>query len=219
MYKMRILSIVFLLALSFVFSSCGVKERITLNEDLHNVIEYVYKEDNIDGICYQDSIYYIDKFNIIKVTNDDWYINDGDVMLSWNGPRMGYLDVFYSYTDDSPIFIYETSQDNVFIHEKYDYMSDIFSIDGTNIEVLFSNIFKDFSKPFSKPFDFNDNISIKLHSKNHTRVATTLEADFEQGVWYISFFGTETVWECSDSFVEMLSENELIRRTGDGSLC
>ena len=102
----KIISAIVMIVFILNFSSCGLGERFALDEDLHNIIEYVYKEERaIDGIRYKDDTYYVDELGIFKVTNS-LYPSAEDVLISWNGPRLFYIDCFWSNSTDSPLFIY-----------------------------------------------------------------------------------------------------------------
>ena len=155
-------------------------------------------------------MYRIDRWNLFTVTDDNWNINEGDVQLSWNGPRFGYLTVFYSYTKDSPLFIYETSCEDVFFHEKYDYTADTFIIAGTNAEIVFSGIVSDLSK--HENVNLHEDITIRLYSKNHPRIKMELDLECIEDQWYFrsALSGSSPTWTVSDSFVQILVDYGII---------
>ena len=97
-----------------ILSSCGLDYRYSLDESLHYNIDYVYKEDGPSYIIYQGKQYlYVgwgafldvgDTFASTFSSLSDEYKND--VMLSWNGYRyIWYIDEYYSYTSEKPLFI------------------------------------------------------------------------------------------------------------------
>ena len=209
MYK-KILLLICSFILIFNLISCGVKERFELDENLHYAIEDARGETGVEGIYYQGEMYHIDRWNLFTVTNNSLNINEGDVQLSWNGPRFGYLKVFYSYTKDDPLFIYETAYDDVFFHETYDYLSDTFIIDGTDAEIVFSDIISDLSK--HENVSLQEDICIQLYSKNHSRIRMEFNLECIENQWYFcsALSGSSPTWTVSDAFVQLLSDNGII---------
>ena len=218
MYKKILLLIcTFILILSLtscdieeMLMSNGGKEVLELDENLHNVIETVKGEDGLEGIYYEDELYYIDRWNLFAVTDDSWGADEGDVLLSWNGLRFGYKQMFYSYTKDTPLFIYETALDNVFFNKTYDFFSDTFVINGTDAEIVFSDMTNDFSKHTNG--DLRETVCIQLYSKSHPRIRMELELEYIENQWYFSSFlqGPSPDWTVSDVFMQILSENGII---------
>ena len=208
--RKKILLLICSIFLVFNLTSCGVKERLELEENLHYAIEDVRGEDGVEGIYYQDEMYYVDRWNLFSVTSDSWNINEGDVQLSWNGSRFGYLKVFYSYTKDAPLFIYETAYDDVFFHESYDYTSDTFIIDGTDAEIVFSDIAGDLSNPVN--VNLKEDICIQLHSKSHPRIRMEFDLERVENQWYFcsALSGSSPTWTASDAFVQILTDHGII---------
>ena len=206
---------ILLLICSFVlvFSLTSCAERRALDENLHNVIEYVYKEDGITvtGIRYHNDYYHADELGIFSEMTNTYFAHEGDVRLSWNGSRFGYMSSFYSYTTDSPMFIYKLymTDDCVYFHEAYNYTSDTFVIDGTDAEIVFSDI-SNFSK-LSNPPHLRGDIRIQLYSKNHPRIRMQLKLECIGNQWYLSpAVGSVISWTASDEFINILSENGII---------
>jgi hypothetical protein len=209
MYK-KIFLLICSLILMLNLTSCGINDVLELDKNLRYVIEDVWGEDGLEGICYQDETYYIDRWNLFTVTNDSWNINEGDVQLSWNGSRFGYMKAFYSYTTEMPLFIYETANDDVFFHETYDYTADTFVIAGTNAEIVFSDIVSDLSK--HENVNLQEDITIRLYSKNHPRIKMELDLECIEGQWYFrsALSGSSPTWTVSDSFVQILLDYGII---------
>ncbi len=209
MYK-KILLLICSLILILNFTSCGLNDVLALDKSLQYVIEDVRGDDGLEGICYQDETYYIDRWNLFTVTNDTWNINEGDVQLSWNGSRFGYKTVFYSYTTEMPLFIYETAYDDVFFHETYDYTSDTFIIDGIDAEIVFSDIVNDLTK--HENVSLQENICIRLYSKNHPRIRMELDLVCIEDQWYCrsALSGSSPTWIASDAFVQILVDHEIV---------
>lgn len=204
----KILYLICSFLLMFNLTSCGVKDRVELDENLHYAIEVLKGEAGVEGIYYQDEMYYIDSWNLFTVTNDSQNINEGDVLLSWNGPRFGYLKVFYSYTKESPLFIYD--EYDVFFHKTYDYTSDTFIIDGTDAEIVFSDIVGDLSKHTN--VNLQQDICIQLHSKKHPRIRMEFDLVYIENQWYFrsALPGSSPAWTASDAFVQLLTDNGII---------
>ena len=206
----KILLLICTFILLFHLSSCGVEERLALDKNLQYAIKDVAGEDGLEGICYQDKPYYIDKWNLFTVTKDSWNICEGDVQLSWNGSRFGYIKMFYSDTKDAPLFIYETAYDDVFFHESYDYTSDTFIIAGTDAEIVFSDMVSDLSKHAN--VNLQEEVSIRLYSKKCPRINMELDLGCMDGQWYFrsALSGSSPVWTVSDSFLQVLLDYGII---------
>ena len=198
--------LMYLLILILILSSCGVNERTKLDNNLRNIIMDYSSDENNPHIIYKNEKY---------VKNDCFYIyslkdfeNSEDILLSWHGKRWGYINTYYSYTADSPLFIYESRLVDLYLSQNYDYMSDIFVVENTQIEMVFSNIFEDFTNYINMSFDNFE--TIKLYSKKCNRLQTDLKISFLNGDYYCSFFSSNKAWKCSEYFVEQIIQNELI---------
>ena len=212
MYKktfLTICSFALTLVLLFNLTSCGVREVLELDENLHYAIETIKGEDGLEGIYYKGEKYYIDKWNLFTVTNNSWDINEEDVLLSWNGTRFGYKKNFYSYTKDSPLFIHDGLYD-VFFNEAYDYLSDTFVIVGTNAEIVFSDITSDLSE--HRDIKSQEYACVQLYSKEHPRIRMKLDLKCIENQWYFrsALPGLSPAWTASDDFVQLLSDNGII---------
>ena len=198
----------FMLALSLV--SCGINQVLELDKNSQYLIEEVREEEALEGIYYQDQMYYIDRWNLFAVIDDSYNINEGDELLSWNGTRFGYKKVFYSYTKDDPLFIYETAYDDVFFKESYDYTFDTFIIVGTDSEILFSDIISDLST--QTDVNFQEDIEVQLYSKTNSRIGMKFYLGCIENQWYIrsAQSGSSSAWAVSDVFLQLLSENDMI---------
>ena len=206
----KVLLLVCSFILVFNLISCGVKERFELDKNLHYAIEDAPDEAGIEGIYYQNNFYYIDSYKLFTVTNDNWNVNEEDVQISWNGSRFGYLKMFYSYTNETPLFIYETAYDDVFFHERYDYTADTFIIAGTNAEIIFSDIVSDLSKQAN--LNLQGDVCIQLYSKNNPRIRMALDLEYIKGQWYFRSALSEIspTWTVSDSFMQILVDFAII---------
>lgn len=193
----RILAAGLAIMLIMTFSSCrllksfdneiddlGMNDRVELDEDLHNTIEYIDSDisENND-IRYQDSLYYSDQLGIFTVTDYFEQPNENDVLLGWTGLRYGRAFFYYSDTVDSPVFIYESTTPTVYFNKEYDYMSDTFAIAGTDIEIVFSDMVIDFSEYVATTS--YSGIETNLYSQKCSRIHLLVELSQENGNWYI----------------------------------
>ena len=162
----KVLALMFILSILLSFTSCGLDYRYSLDESLHNQIEFVSDDDiNNSYIIYKNKKYlYAGTTNSIRVTSNEDGIAafksfEGDIMLSWNGHRyIGYIHEYYSYTSDNPIFIYNYPG-QVYFREDYSYSTDTFIIKGTSAEIVGEEIFGteqphfDFVNPIKPAFE------------------------------------------------------------------
>ena len=197
-----LLSIVFLLFLS----SCGLNERVALDDDLHNVIECDYSNKTPQQISYQKEKYlYTNLFVVDDMSNTN---NDADILLSWDGMRLGYINSYYSDTSESPIFIYEKRLDNLYLNEKFDYMSEVFVFENQQTEIIFSEMFENYSKVQNSKYE--GETVLKAYSKKHNRIYIEMQIYSANGKYYISFTNTNETWICSNYFIELLKQNNMI---------
>lgn len=213
MVKKRLLLLLLLTQILMIFTSCGLDYRHSLNGSLHNQIEFVWKENDISYVIYQGNKYiFIGTTNFFSVDTYEVDVNsyksyEDDILLSWNGYRYyGYIDEYYSYTLDSPIFIYNARLNWVFFREDYNYIKDTFVIDEIAEEIIWEDIF---NSP-QNSFDFTDPIKVVLSSKQCPRITTYVKLMCVKNQWYLSLADSEDVWTPSDKFIKILSENGII---------
>ena len=209
--KILILLLVFW---TFLFlTSCGLDYRYSLDKNKHNRIDVIMENDEPTSIIYQDSNYvFVGSTNFFSVntynTEDGYCLSyEDDILLSWNGHRyVWYIDEYYSYTTDTPLFIYNSRLEWVYFHENYDYFSDTFVIDNSGSEIIWNDIF--ISKQTN--IDFVSQYKISLYSKQCPRIKTSLEIAFIENQWYLYLPGSQEIWVPSDKFITILSDNSLI---------
>ena len=95
-------------------------------------------------------------------------------------------------------------------HETYDYTADTFVIAGTNAEIVFSDIVSDLSK--HENVNLQEDITIRLYSKNHPRIKMELDLECIEGQWYFrsALSGSSPTWTVLDSFVQILVDLAII---------
>jgi hypothetical protein len=209
------------IALCIVFSfictfltSCGplygVKEALALDEDLHNIIkagENSYGENYY--IIYQDTKYYCDEMYLFSLHGGSGSYVEGDVWLSWNGPRFFYKNFYYSDTAENPVFIYEIRCDDIFFREDYDYKSDTFVIEGTDKKFVFSDAITEQEVEYDLFKTYYEQKDFVIYSEKYPRIRTELTLFFESGEWCVigtGYFG----FAITDEFAEILTEEGII---------
>lgn len=212
MFKKSIVLIwIFLLILSL--SSCGLDYRYSLDENKHNKIEVVMEDEDVTSLIYQDTGYYfVGSTNFFSVmtyeTEDGYYLSfEDDTLLSWNGNRyIWYIDEYYSYTVDMPLFIYNSRLNWVYFREDYDYKSDIFVIEGADSEIVWNSIFDS----ADEDIDFTPQKNVSIYSKQCPRIKTSLELSLVDGQWFMRCSDSKETWIPSDEFLKILSDNGII---------
>ena len=208
-------NIVLILIISSILSlsSCGLDYRHSLDENKHNKIEVVMEDEDVTSLIYQDTGYYfVGSTNFFSVmtyeTEDGYYFSfEDDTLLSWNGNRyIWYIDEYYSYTVDNPLFIYNSRLKWVYFREDYDYKLDTFVVEGADSEIVWTNIFDS----VAKDVDFTSQKNVGMYSKQCPRIKTSLELSFVDGQWFVRCSDSKTIWIPSDEFLNTLSNNGII---------
>lgn len=128
-------------------------------------------------------------------------------LLSWNGNRyIWYIDEYYSYTVDNPLFIYNSRLKWVYFREDYDYKLDTFVVEGADSEIVWANIFDS----EAKDVEFTPQKNVVMYSKQCPRIKTTLELSFVNEQWLVRCSDSKAIWIPSDEFLKTLSNNGTI---------
>ena len=109
----RGISLLMVLIFLFVFFACSPQSNDKLNilleehSDLVGKVQYVSKEDNDGYDVIYEEIYY-NQSHLFQVREDSREIPENDILIAWDTLPFGlwYLDEYYSYTADAPIFFY-----------------------------------------------------------------------------------------------------------------
>ncbi len=146
--------------------SCSTEVRFGLTKDdltknKRNAIEVVSTNDEdgnykIEKIIYNQEEYFpCENMEIFIKSFDD---SENEVLLSWNDTtvfRYYYTTFYFSNTEKDPLFIYSRQATggnwSTFFKKDYNYMKDVFCVDGTDFEALFSD--------FCDPYIYSPNIS------------------------------------------------------------
>lgn len=212
MFKKTIV-LMWIFSLILTLSSCGLDYRYSLDESKHNKIDVVMEDGDTTSLNYKDTRYYFagstNFFSVMTYeTEDGYYLSfEDDTLLSWNGNRyIWYIDEYYSYTDNNPLFIYNSRLNWVYFRENYDYKSDIFVVEGTDLEIVWNDMFD--SAVEDVGFITQNNVSI--YSKQCPRIKTSLELSLIDGQWFIRCSDSKEIWIPSNEFLEILSDNGIL---------
>lgn len=183
-----------------------------LDKSLRGQIETVWGDDAPDYIIYQGEKYYYEAINSSFIVGDYEYYKE-DVLLSWDKYYFlfsRYTDRYYSYSNDSPLFIYQYEESRMWLyfHEDYNCMEDTFIVGDTDSEIVLGDIFG------SKVEDLEDvypakSMRLSLQSKTNSRLRLVVNLYYSQSKWYISYYRDiyDEMWEASESFVKILEQN------------
>lgn len=198
---------------AFLFSSCGLDYRYSLDEELHNKIEVIFEDQQPVKIIYLNNNYvFAGKCNLFSVdtyaTADGFYLTyEDDKILSWNGYRyIWYIEEYYSNTADNPLFIYEKRLGYVYFHEDYDYRMDTFFVEGFSKEIVWNKMFDS----IQTEINFESQVKVTIKSKQHPRIKANFDIAFIEDQWYVQLPDSLEIWTLSDEFVAIISKNEIV---------
>ena len=211
---MRRIIFVLCVALIIIFNCSGcadLKNTPPTYKDLYQKVKVFYQDNEDDYAVYQDIKYYFDKMHFFDVTESPHYIDEGDILLGWNGlsSGWGYIDYYYSDTSENPLFIYNLRLSEVLFRNDYDYQADIFVLNDTNEKFIFSDAIKDFSFIKDATILYKNSVDIELCSEKYPRLKASLTLFQHNNEWYVStkHFNAFSI---SDEFVDILTQNGYI---------
>ena len=206
MAKKRLLLLV-ILSLLFTMASCGWDYAYQLDESKHNVIEEGGEDIESSYLIYQGEKYvYIKESDCLSVSTENYQGYD-DILLSWNGHRyIGYIDEYYSYDTEKPVYIYCERVHRTYFREDYDFREDTFVIKDTDEEI----VWKDLYGPKKDNLRFEPQVKVWIYSKQYPRIKTRVDLAMIDGIWYMSLTPLVGSWVVSDEFVSILSEKGII---------
>ena len=214
----RIATLLLIFTMLIMVSSCSPSSAYGVWEDMcdqypdqKGKIQII--SDNDGGnyhIEYEGVDYNIDKLKLFRVRESTHEIPKDDVLVSWNALPfgMGYIDKYYSYTNDNPVFIYISRYDELYLRNDYNYETDTFVIEGSNKEFVFGNMLS-LSNDFS--YDtfsiYSTQTDITLHSKQYPRLKIQLRLFCVDNKWYVGGGSDDALFEVSDELFNMLNTN------------
>ena len=197
--KKRMLVISFVLVFLLCTSCYDVKN---INDIYENRVDFISGEEGHHYIEYLNSIYayYTERTLIVEKCDDD-------VFLGWNGMWAGYKNKYYSYTDDNPIFIYETRTNSLYFRSDYDFFADTFVVNQTCEKIVYSEAVSYISTVITEKNNF-DYVDISLCSETYPRLKIELDVFLHNGMWY--GLNGDNLYVLSEKFVELLQCNKII---------
>ena len=214
----RIAILLLIFTILIVFSSCSAssaygvwKDMCDQYPDQKGKIKIISDNDEGDyHIEYEGYNYNIDKLKLFSVRESTRAIPKDDVLVSWNALPfdIGYLDKYYSYTKENPVFIYISRYDELYLRNDYNYKTDTFIIEGSNEEFVFGNMLS-LSKDFLyRTFNiYSNQTDITLHTKQCPRLKIQLRLFSVDNTWYVGGGSDDALFEVSNELLDLLNTN------------
>lgn len=168
----------------------------------YNAIQTV--DDDGDEITYNNELY-------IKEKHGFWncnYENLTEIAWVWFIPIIGKSS-FYSDEQTNPDFIYSIRGGNVWISENYDYKSEKFIIESTDLSYVFSESF-DETETYDFSYQTGSIADFTWYPESHKELKNFPEIFLENGKYYIRFAYNEIGYHITDSFLNVLLEAGII---------
>lgn len=205
MRKIAILLMTFSL---LVFTSSCTNYHHGLEKDKKDIIV----QNKAGVIEFQGETYYQLEDNIFATYSvadkETRYANFILISWSYNFPFTGVIE-YYSYSLESPNFIAEPNVENtIWFKSSFDYQTEIFVVENTEIEVIFSSAFKN-DKINTVPT--KDSVQTFFwHAKSYPSLRTQVNIFSIDGIYYLEIPNMEEIYQISDDFLSLLIANEVI---------
>ena len=209
----RITVLLLIIATLLTLSSCSQRWFDMHNKypDLFERVEIISDEEGGYHVEYDGTRYDVDTSGLFMVRENLNEIPEEDVLVSWYCFPffISYLDLYYSYTADDPIFIYMSRINKVYLREDYDYLTDTFSIEGTDHQFVFSDMLTPSSAfSYSVANSYPYEIYITLYSATCPRLQVSMRIFCLSGTWFAGGVqSNKALFEVSDEFLELLNIN------------
>ena len=201
------------LALVLMLQSCSLIRSIYgFTPELEGKLDYVYTEDDKgrlieNGAIYMDTLYYKHHEKLIQVDKED-----PSILITWN-PAGAYTWAYYSYQEETPLYIYGNMANELFFRNDYDFFTDTYILEGTDAEILLCNEMKElYERPQEILNAFLPYVEMKLRSKTHPALYLQFQLMYYMDRWYMEIY-TPLHWDyyaLSEEFIEILAENNLL---------
>ena len=211
----RIIGILLLLTISISLSSCSRKTLIEhgIDPDLHNAVPHYHDEERDEFYLeYQGEKYFVNRvlWEIFSVSGSDLH---NMIQLGWNyNFPFSVTVVYWSYTNEKPDFIITSSTaGSIYTKESFDIGKTVLEIEGTEIEIEFSEMIAPGEEGFYAPAyssSYIPDFELVLHS-NKYGIKTYANIAYVDCVYYMAF-GNSITYRMSDTFRDLLIENQLI---------
>ena len=179
----------------------------TLDPELKNKVDFVSSENETRHIEYMNVAFFPHLEDLLCIDE-----LDDDVFLGWTGAWWGYKNRYFSDRSNSPLFIYETRLNCLYLQADYDFKTDFFIVEGTSSDILFSDAILSKSD-----LDLDDNtvdgIDVILYSKTCPRLKLLLRVFSYQNEWYASIrhsTGFREIYKVSEDLIQILKNHKII---------
>ena len=222
MKKIRSFLLAFaMLVVVSLLTSCGQNSEYLSglrkeHGDRFGKVEMLSHDETGYHIEYEGNRYDEERLNLFDRKAKARYEAKEDVLISWESLSkyvpVWYLDEYYSYTTDNPIYIHMPRLHAVFLRSDYNYESDTFILEGTERGFVFSETFfaSDFAYDHVLRALYSHSQDITLYSAQYPELQMSLSIFCEDGVWYAGGGHDEAIFEMSDAFVQLLADNGII---------
>ena len=210
-----IVSLALIIIISTIMSSCSPKsfaawmKQSKEEPELMNKVDSIYDEATDEyNKLYKGQVYKFDKLRLFTVTETARKANEEDVLLSWFQLPLGigYLDEYYSYTDNDPIFIYMPRLHKTYVRSDYNYETDTFAIEGIDYQFVFSDMLTSSSAfSYNTLYSYPYEKDITLYSTTCPRLQVYLRVFYISGTWFAGGNDDELLFEVSNEYLELLN--------------
>lgn len=205
MYKkiVLVLLIVFMLVLCGC-SDLGVGDAIALDEDMH--IEFNHIDDV--HIEFRGNIYYLSHIKFLWGEKWNLEADEEYEYLGWTGSRFWYKSHIFAESKENSTFLYSTNTESTYLKEDFDYKTESFSINGTDIVFVFNDDLLECEGEQAEIFGkFTSDIVIS--SISCPKLRARLSFFDENNEWYAAS-NNMIKFKLSDHLVELLEQNNLL---------
>lgn len=210
----RIIAISLLIIVIMSFSSCNhvhymVAGMFDLDTDIYRNVDYRYDEEQeVYYLEYQNEKYYsCEKYGMfhIDIDKEDWHDLGWYYCFPFN-----IAQYYYSYTTESPDYIFPPQEEVFFFKETFDYKKEIFIVEGTTIAFEFSEIFT--QNTIQAEGSHSKYKEIRLRSQKHNSLYINAEIWIKDEIYYVFIHNMDFnyAYQLSDNFRNALIENNII---------
>lgn len=209
-----IIAVVIILAVSLLVYNVFFKPPSEANGfKEYNLISYV---DN-DTIEYQGQRYIEKDSDFIEIIEKIIENNIENLsLISWNYSLHLSTVSYYSHTDENPDYILcdTGSYKTVYFKESFDCEKEVFAIEGTEIEVVYSDTFK-YRGFFTDKEEYEHFKTYHVYMKSHPELRTELNIYVKNDTNYMFTLGADSKSKehvLSESFLNILIEQGIIEQ-------
>ena len=181
----------------------GVADALALDSEMHIVVDYL---DN-GGIEYQGTTYYLPQVSFLKASGGELEASGEYEYIGWSGDRIFHFE-YYGDSAQTPTFIYNPDLHETYLREDYDYRTDIFVVEETDIVISFDDDLLDTDYADTNLFG-RERTFVSISSVSCPPLKATLSIINDGGVWY-AVSNDKIAFELSERLVDVLLEKEII---------